>query len=99
MKQRRAKKSICFPLGHTHTIHENGTQGIFINKIQNVGSIVHERVDITAYFYDKDGLRLGDTSTSISNLKPGETAVFEMYIWYKDNVANIVKWDVTAEEY
>jgi hypothetical protein len=80
------------------TKSEYGTT-YFTGKIQNVGSTVHERVVTTAYLCDKDGLRLGDASTSISNLRPGETAVFEMYIWYKDNVANIVKWEVTAEDY
>lgn len=88
-----------FVFSDSKIITKSSGSTYFTGKIQNVGSTLHEKVTIKAYLYDKDGIRIGDATTNISNLKPGEIAIFEMYLWYTDNVNNIVKWEMTVEDF
>jgi hypothetical protein len=69
-------------------------------KITNKGTENNGKyVQIQALFYDKNGVRLGDDSTYLSNLKSGETAVFKILISDDNIIKNTAKWDLTAKGY
>jgi TM2 domain-containing membrane protein YozV/ribosomal protein L37E len=67
-------------------------------KIQNSGSTSPKTVLINVYFYDKDGVRIDDRSTYVSDLKPGETAVFKVLVT-SQIASSITKWDLKAQGY
>ena len=67
-------------------------------KIQNSGSTSPKTVIISAFFYDKDGIRIDDGSTFLSDLKPGEIAVFKLLV-SNQVAANVTKWDLKAQGY
>jgi len=67
-------------------------------KIQNSGSTSPKTVLINVYFYDKDGVRIDDSTTYVSDLKPGETAIFKALVT-SQIAANVTKWDLKAQGY
>lgn len=67
-------------------------------KIKNTGSTSPKQVIISAFFYDKDGIRIEDGNTYVSDLKSGETAVFKILI-PSQSAASVTKWDLKAQGY
>jgi TM2 domain-containing membrane protein YozV len=69
-------------------------------KITNKGSETYGKyVQINAFFYDTSGVRLGDSSTTVSNLKSGETAIFKIPIFDSNINAKTSRWELTAKGY